>query len=58
MPVTSIDDWRQSTSGSFRLHTVEGDHFFLDQAMAGIAAVIARRLDHISLPNSKDLEYS
>jgi medium-chain acyl-[acyl-carrier-protein] hydrolase len=58
VPVTSIDDWRQSTSGSFRLHTVEGDHFFLDQAMAGIAAVIARRLDHISLPNSKDLEYS
>lgn len=45
VPVTSVAAWREVTSGSFQLHVMEGDHFFLSETLPRMAAVIAARVE-------------
>lgn len=36
--------WREHTTGGFDLHTYDGDHFYLNEAMDDVAAMVARTL--------------
>jgi medium-chain acyl-[acyl-carrier-protein] hydrolase len=44
VPVASVAAWKKATSVNFHFHLIEGDHFFLSEALPSIAAVISARL--------------
>ncbi len=39
-----LEAWREHTSGSFTLHMLEGDHFFLRSAQASLTREISRQM--------------
>jgi surfactin synthase thioesterase subunit len=43
-PLASLQDWRLTTRGSFRLEMVDGDHFYLQQQRAALTANILSAL--------------
>ena len=45
VPVSSVAAWRGMTSGSFELHVLAGDHFFLNRSLPAMADVITSRLE-------------
>ena len=42
--VQSVADWRDTTTGDFELHVIEGDHFFLRSGMPAMARIVGARL--------------
>jgi surfactin synthase thioesterase subunit len=39
-----IEPWREQTTGAFRLHMLEGDHFFINQQQAAILSIVMQTL--------------
>lgn len=44
VPVETVANWRDATTGDFELQVIEGDHFFLRGAMPTLASMIGTRL--------------
>ena len=40
----TLDLWREETTGAFRVHMLEGDHFFINQWQAEISRIITEAL--------------
>ncbi len=45
VPIAHVDAWAAYSSGQFRRHVVEGDHFFLNSALDRVLALVQADLD-------------